>query len=391
MPFEGADPKVLEFLQILEEYRVKCEDEGNYLEAARAHRQLGILRKQEEKRQQKAIQARQISEKQDVQLAHNLQFNEFNKSWDKYLRDYDHMAQTYIEQMTERHSIVLLEFQKELRQGIHLCFPRLKPLSQTDAFYTELASKPPKWSRELLDQRRKQHVNARNKNYTIAQKLKKLSDKTEEEERRHMEQEQAVVFARREAKFRIQQQTELQALLKRIECRRKEHIKQRNLDTKRLLQRNRNVQAVLENKHASESQRLFSEIKKTLYSTAALHGGYISKAISENRSKANSTNASSINKSGKKPSSKQGNHAKRSSSSNDLGNDQSMDGAYDEMPTEHQEYGQQHSSHDVVDQDPAREPRVSFMASDPSFMKASGPKFSNMIYADTYQDDGSDS
>jgi hypothetical protein len=392
LPFEGSDPKVLEFLQILEEYRVKCEDEGNYLEAARAHRQLGILRKQEEKRQQKAIQARQISEKQDVQLAHNLQFNEFNKSWDKYLRDYDHMAQTYIEQMTERHSIVLLEFQKELRQGILLCFPHLTPHSahRQVLLDIELASKPPKWSRELLDQRRKQHVNARNKNYTVAQKLKKLSDKTEEEERRHMEQEQAVVFARREAKFRIQQQTELQALLKRIECRRKEHIKQRNLDTKRLLQRNRNVQAVLENKHASESQKLFSEIKKTLYSTAALHGGYISKAISENRSKANSTNASSINKSGKKPSSKQGNHSKRSSSSNDLGNyDQSMDGAYDEMPTE-QEYGQ-HGSHDAVDQDPTREPRVSFMASDPSFMKASGPKFSNMIYADTYHDDVSDS
>jgi len=374
LPFEGADPKVLEFLQILEEYRVKCEEEGNYLEAARAHRQLGILRKQEEKRQQKAIQARQISEKQDVQLAHNLQFNEFNKSWDKYLRDYDHMAQTYIEQMTERHSIVLLEFQKELRQ--------------------ELASKPPKWSRELLDQRRKQHVNARNKNYTIAQKLKKLSDKTEEEERRQMEQEQAVIFSRREAKFRIQQQTELQALLKRIECRRKEHIKQRNLDTKRLLQRNRNVQAVLENKHASESQKLFSEIKKTLYSTAALHGGYISKAISENRSKANSNSASSINnKFNKKPSSsssKQGNSAKRSSSFNDLGNDQLMDGMNDEVPTE-QEYGQHGPPHDAIDHDPMREARVSFMASDPSFMKASGPKFSNMIYADTYQDDGSDS
>ena len=66
-----------------------------------------------------------------------------------------------------------------------------------------------------------------------------------------------------------------------------------------------------------------------------------------------------------------------------------MDGAYDEMPTE-QEYGQR-GSHDAVDQDPTREPRVSFMASDPSFMKASGPKFSNMIYADTYHDDVSDS
>lgn len=79
-----------------------------------------------------------------------------------------------------------------------------------------------------------------------------------------MEQSQAVVFARREAKYRLQQQAELQALLKRIEGRRKEHIKQRNLDSKRLLQRNRNVQAVLETKQNVESQKIFSEIKKTM-------------------------------------------------------------------------------------------------------------------------------
>eukprot|EP01031_Cornospumella_fuschlensis_P027385 gene27385-33076_t len=62
---EGTDPKVLEFLRILEEYRVQCEEQGNYLEASRAHKQLGILRKQEERRQQKVIQARHISERQD--------------------------------------------------------------------------------------------------------------------------------------------------------------------------------------------------------------------------------------------------------------------------------------------------------------------------------------
>ena len=78
IPFEGPDPKVLEFLRILEEYRLKCEEEGNYLEAGRADKQLTILRKQEEKRQQKAVKARQISERQDVQLAHNMQFHEFN-------------------------------------------------------------------------------------------------------------------------------------------------------------------------------------------------------------------------------------------------------------------------------------------------------------------------
>ena len=39
---EGADPKVMEFLRILEDYRVKCEQEGNYLEAGRAHRQVRL-------------------------------------------------------------------------------------------------------------------------------------------------------------------------------------------------------------------------------------------------------------------------------------------------------------------------------------------------------------
>jgi hypothetical protein len=265
---EGPDPKVLQFLSILEEYRIKCEEEGNYLEAARAHKQLGVLRKQEEKRQQKVIQARHISEKQDVQLSHNMQFSDFNKQWDKYLQEYDAMAQMYIQQMTERHALVLLEFQKELRE--------------------ELAHKAPKWSRTLLDQRRKQHINARNKNYVMAQKLKKLSDTNEVKERKHMEEQQAIVFARRDAKFRIQQQTELQALLKRIEGRRKEHIKQRELDTKRLLQRNRNVQQVLESKQAAEQQKLFQEIKKILYSNEVLKNGGVVTNYNNNNNNNNS-------------------------------------------------------------------------------------------------------
>lgn len=45
-PSEEADPKVMEFLRILEEYRAKCETEGNYLEAGRASEQLDTLRKQ---------------------------------------------------------------------------------------------------------------------------------------------------------------------------------------------------------------------------------------------------------------------------------------------------------------------------------------------------------
>jgi hypothetical protein len=36
-------------LRILEEYRCKCEEDGNYLEAERAFKQLEVLRLQEEK------------------------------------------------------------------------------------------------------------------------------------------------------------------------------------------------------------------------------------------------------------------------------------------------------------------------------------------------------
>jgi hypothetical protein len=54
----------------------------------------------------------------------------------------------------------------------------------------------------------------------------------------------------------------------RFSIRRKEHIKQRNLDSKRLLQRNRNVQTVLESKQNFESQRLFDNIKKALQQNA---------------------------------------------------------------------------------------------------------------------------
>ncbi|CAN0347847.1 unnamed protein product, partial [Hapterophycus canaliculatus] len=62
-------------------------------------------------------------------------------------------------------------------------------------------------------------------------------------------------------------QSELQALLKRIDARRKEHIKQRNLDSKRLLQRNRNVQTVLESKQNVEGLKLTEEIKKSVMGT----------------------------------------------------------------------------------------------------------------------------
>jgi hypothetical protein len=52
--------------------------------------------------------------------------------------------------------------------------------------------------------------------------------------------------------------------LKRIESRRIGHAKQRELDSKRLLQRNKNMMAVLEGRQASEEQRKVHEIRAQL-------------------------------------------------------------------------------------------------------------------------------
>jgi len=43
----AADSKVLDFLRLLEEYRRKCEDEGNYSEARKARAKFDELLKKE--------------------------------------------------------------------------------------------------------------------------------------------------------------------------------------------------------------------------------------------------------------------------------------------------------------------------------------------------------
>lgn len=244
LPNELTDPKVLEFLRILDEYRVKCEDEGNYAEAERASDQLDNLRAQEMKRQVKAMKARQISERQDIQLAHQVQFKEFNTSWDRYLDEFDNMAQGYIRTMTAKHAQELRDFQEQLHKSV--------------------VAKPPKFSKELLEWRRRQHMLAKSAQYAEAQKIKKIADMMEKKERSRMDHSADSSFAAKEGKFRSRQQAELNALLKRIDVRRKEHLGQRNLDSKRLLQRNKNVQAVLVSKQSVEERAARQDIKDRL-------------------------------------------------------------------------------------------------------------------------------
>ena len=62
---------------------------------------------------------------------------------------------------------------------------------------------------------------ARQKNYAEAQRIKKIADQLENKERKACENVGGGAFSRKDGQFRTQQQSELQALLKRIDARRK--------------------------------------------------------------------------------------------------------------------------------------------------------------------------
>lgn len=57
-----ADTKVLDFLRLLEEYRRKCEEQGNYAEARKSRAKFDELLKKETQRQKNNIRAAQDQE-----------------------------------------------------------------------------------------------------------------------------------------------------------------------------------------------------------------------------------------------------------------------------------------------------------------------------------------
>jgi Ca2+-binding EF-hand superfamily protein len=64
-----ADNKVLDFLRLLEEYRKKCEIEGNYQEAKKAAGKFEELLRKETIRQKNNIRAAQEQELQNIEAA----------------------------------------------------------------------------------------------------------------------------------------------------------------------------------------------------------------------------------------------------------------------------------------------------------------------------------
>ena len=184
--------------------------------------------RQEEKLREHVIRTRHLLEKRKLQEAHNKQYFDFNEDWDDYFKEYDEKAKLSMQEMCRIHEENFQAFQKELKD--------------------QILSRPPKWSRELLQWRKRQHILAGARNYAQAQKTKVISDMLEDEERDSMKAIISGSFAKKEVNFRKQQSNEMSALTKRIESRRKDLVCKQGHDWKRLMKRNKNIQAALDSK-----------------------------------------------------------------------------------------------------------------------------------------------
>mmetsp|Transcript_20691 Transcript_20691/g.25606 ORF Transcript_20691/g.25606 Transcript_20691/m.25606 type:complete len:260 (+) Transcript_20691:221-1000(+) len=221
---EGEESAVADFLQILEEHRKNCEQQGKYVEAEIAKNRLEELKAHEENRKKEAMRARQIAERLGVEEAHMLEFQQFNMTWDKKMGDYESHARDLIESMKERHTNQLQSFSKKL-----------------------LAKQPrPKFSTELLNYRKIQEHLAKAKDYAEAHKMKMKADRLEAYETERWTKQKEQEMLQQEAKFKQAKQQELTALQKRIQTGREEQKKQRHVDLERLLQRYQNVKNELE-------------------------------------------------------------------------------------------------------------------------------------------------
>jgi hypothetical protein len=228
----------------LEGYLLECEQRSDYEECIRVSSQLDTLRQGEEARRMSALKARHALELSQVNQAHVAQFESFNQAWDQYLAEYNAMAEIYVAHMQEKHLVKIQEFQT----------------MQTE----ELSKRPAKYSPELLEWRSKEALLVRQRNYVEAAEIKQIADELEARERSELLNESTSSYVAKENALKQLQSAELAGLHQRIEARRMEHLLQRENDSKRLLQRNKNVLSILEARQIEEEQRMLKEVKASL-------------------------------------------------------------------------------------------------------------------------------
>ena len=216
---ETQESAIADFLQILEEHRKNCEQQGKYVEAEVAKKRFDELKSHEANRRRESMKAQQVKERLGVEEAHMLEYQQFNSQWDQKCKDYETQSQNQMNAMKERHLDELKEFQQKLLEK----------------------QQKPKFSPVLLNYRKIEEHLARSKNYNDAHKVKAKADRMEAKETEQWNKMKQKEMFQQESQFKAAKRQELSALQKRIKTGREEQSKRRQIALGKLMQRYRNV------------------------------------------------------------------------------------------------------------------------------------------------------
>lgn len=219
------DIDIQEVIDVLEKHCSSCQKEGKYAEAALAKSQRQILCEQEAQRQQDRLSAEQQSERQTLEEAHMEELQRTSDFADEKLVEFERQAAVLQEELVEKHHQELKAYMAKL-EGAE---PRM-----------------PRWSKELLRERKVQETLGKLGRYSEAAQVKVQADELEAKEHKEWGAKRQARSAALETQFRQKQQLEMSGLQQRIESGRKEQVAAKKKEMDRLLQRHMNMVMQLE-------------------------------------------------------------------------------------------------------------------------------------------------
>jgi len=231
-----------QFIEILDEHRIECEDEGDYEEAKATYMRLCELRRDDDSRSRDELLNRQQMEAESVEMAHDREQAYFFGVWDKRMSEFEETAEEALSKLRDKHELELSTFQEQ--------------------FAARESQRTPKLSRDLLNLRRIQEALVKQKDYNEAMKVKKDADKVEAKELMALQAKCQETLRVKVAEIQRRQNQEYEALAKRIQRSRDEALRQRDHEYKRMLQRYNNVKISLSAHHRQEARAVIAAAER---------------------------------------------------------------------------------------------------------------------------------
>lgn len=179
----------------------------------------------------------------NIESAQKLQFAEFSNAWDQYMREYEATAFELIEQLKIKQEQELVLHEEQV----------------TKAFLVKQSD-----SKNLIEMRKQEKIFFSVKDYDKANAMRNMIKDQEVHETDVMNQNLEQTLMREMEKLRQKHQQSLQSLLKRIQRDREEQVKHRQVDSQRLIQRNKNLLHDILEKQAIEQRRTQQFLKYAL-------------------------------------------------------------------------------------------------------------------------------